>query len=1020
MYFNICPEDLQNFFELHSDVQLRAGIQEQVAKALLTNLEGGIDTLDEKQLLARKEIFGENTLPERKKKRFWEFMVDALSDVTLIVLIVCGILSLILGLTIEKDKTVGWIEGASILVAVLIVVLISSLNDFQKEKQFRELSAIKDDVIVSVTRNFKRMQIPAKELLVGDLLHLSTGDIVTADGLLLKGYDVKVDNSSLTGESEPVEKSPNEDPVIYSGTKILAGYGILLVCAVGVRSQTGIIHRLVSSNASISAGKKRTSEHKESEPTGESTHLLSEEHKYSSSSSSDVSEPDESVIEGSGSVLQKKLEDLAVRIGYFGMMMAVLTFLILVIRFCIKTYTVRRFDVADLAEFLKFFIVGITVLVVAVPEGLPLAVTIALAFSVKRMLRDKNLVRHLDACETMGSATTICSDKTGTLTTNQMTVAACEFAHVQKDCLQYDKAPLGRTSKDIVEQIASVNSTAEVLIEDDGRCEYLGSSTECALLYFLRVHNIDYAKYRKTCEVAKLVTFSSARKRMSTIIYLPQEEIYRVLCKGAGEVVLGRCAFLYREDTGKGPLTPELRDYYQQRIDDYAQKGLRTLTFAYKDLSKETFEARGANTDFVESSLIFMGIVGIKDPVRPEVVNAIKQCQKAGIVVRMVTGDNVLTACTIAKECGILDADYSFFSVMEGPDFRNRVTEADGVINMRNFNMIWPHLRVLARSSPQDKYVLVDGLIRADNGGRQIVAVTGDGTNDAPALKRAHVGFAMGIQGTEVAKEASDIILMDDNFNSIVSAVKWGRNIYDSVSKFLQFQLTVNVVAILVAVVSSAVIETSPLTAVQMLWINLIMDSLASLALATEPPSAALLSRKPYRNDKPIVTGKMIRFIVGHSLYQCLIVFGTIFLFRTVSAFVHVIAKTPTTTSAQQFYIPDSGLVSLDKPTVHFTMVFNLFVLLQLVNEINARKIHGELNVFSGLTMNWLYLVIMAAQLLCQLVIVQFGGKAFGVVPLSWYHWLMSGFSGTPTELTSPIHSHSFYIQDFKRSSQVL
>ncbi|RHY86301.1 hypothetical protein DYB26_009142, partial [Aphanomyces astaci] len=411
-------------------------------------------------------------------------------------------------------------------------------------------------------------------------------------------------------------------------------------------------------------------------------------------------------------------------------------------------------------------------------------------------------------------------------------------------------------------------------------------------------------------------------------------------------------------------------------IEKYASQAYRTLCLAYRDVDVTPEVVKNWSDEEIETDLTCISIVGIEDPVREEVPESIRQCNEAGIVVRMVTGDNIATAKSIALKCGIISPNDGSL-VMEGSVFRARVLDANGNIKQDEFDKIWPMLRVLARSSPKDKYTLVSGLIQSNvyPHGPQVVAVTGDGTNDAPALKKADVGFAMGICGTAVAKDASDIILMDDNFRSIVSAVKWGRNVYDSIAKFLQFQLTVNLVAISTAVIGAVVLEESSLTAIQLLWVNLIMDTFASLALATDAPTEAMLKRKPYPRTKPLISERMLKHIVGQAIFQLTVILTMTF-------------------AGDKIFGIDSGRkydrpVGTTGPSVHYTMVFNTFVFLQLFNEINSRRIHDELNVFEGIFANPIYLGISVVQVVFQVLIVQFGSLVFSCVPLDVTQWII-------------------------------
>uniref|UniRef100_A0A674GRR0 Calcium-transporting ATPase n=1 Tax=Taeniopygia guttata TaxID=59729 RepID=A0A674GRR0_TAEGU len=658
------------------------------------------------------------------------------------------------------------------------------------------------------------------------------------------------------------------------------------------------------------------------------------------------------------SVLQAKLTQLAVQIGKAGLAMSAITVIILVLYFVIETFVVQgRPWLAECAPlyvqyWVKFFIIGVTVLVVAVPEGLPLAVTISLAYSVKKMMKDNNLVRHLDACETMGNATAICSDKTGTLTTNRMTVVQ---AFVGGSHFGHPPAPaaLAPPTLDLLAQAIAINSayTSKILPpEAPGALpRQVGNKTECALLGLALALGRDPEAERAQVpeeHLVKVFTFNSERKSMSTVTRRPGGG-FRLFCKGASEMVLRRCSSML--DAGGSPRVlggAEREELLRRVVEPMAGGGLRTLALAFRDFPPRP-EPPWEDEAAVVRELTCIAIVGIEDPVRPErvpqVPEAIRKCQRAGITVRMVTGDNLDTARAIAAKCGILPAGSGEWLCLEGTEFNRRIRNERGEVALERLDKVWPKLRVLARSSPTDKHTLVKGIIDSTIGDqRQVVAVTGDGTNDGPALKKADVGFAMGIAGTDVAKEASDIILTDDNFSSIVKAVMWGRNVYDSIAKFLQFQLTVNVVAVIVAFTGACITQDSPLKAVQMLWVNLIMDTLASLALATEPPTEALLLRKPYGREHPLLSGTMLRNILGHAAYQLLVIFTLLF-------------------AGEVLFDIDSGRAAPlhAPPSEHFTIIFNTFVLMQLFNELNARKLHGERNVFEGVCANPVFCAIV-------------------------------------------------------------
>ncbi|KAM5287780.1 plasma membrane calcium-transporting ATPase 1 isoform 15-T15 [Ctenodactylus gundi] len=908
----------------------------------------------------------------------------------------------------EGEGETGWIEGAAILLSVVCVVLVTAFNDWSKEKQFRGLqSRIEQEQKFTVIRGGQVIQIPVADITVGDIAQVKYGDLLPADGILIQGNDLKIDESSLTGESDHVKKSLDKDPLLLSGTHVMEGSGRMVVTAVGVNSQTGIIFTLLGAGGEEEEKKdekKKEKKNKKQDGTIENRNKAKaqdgaamEMQPLKSEDGGDGDEKDKkkaNLPKKEKSVLQGKLTKLAVQIGKAGLLMSAVTVIILVLYFVIDTFWVQKR--AWLAEctpiyiqyFVKFFIIGVTVLVVAVPEGLPLAVTISLAYSVKKMMKDNNLVRHLDACETMGNATAICSDKTGTLTMNRMTVVQ---AYINEK--HYKKVPEPEAiPPNILSYLVtgiSVNCayTSKILPpeKEGGLPRHVGNKTECALLGFLLDLKRDYQDVRNEIPeeaLYKVYTFNSVRKSMSTVLK-NSDGSYRIFSKGASEIILKKCFKILSANGEAKVFRPRDRDdIVKTVIEPMASEGLRTICLAFRDFPAGEPEPEWDNENDIVTGLTCIAVVGIEDPVRPEVPDAIKKCQRAGITVRMVTGDNINTARAIATKCGILHPGEDFLC-LEGKDFNRRIRNEKGEIEQERIDKIWPKLRVLARSSPTDKHTLVKGIIDSTvSEQRQVVAVTGDGTNDGPALKKADVGFAMGIAGTDVAKEASDIILTDDNFTSIVKAVMWGRNVYDSISKFLQFQLTVNVVAVIVAFTGACITQDSPLKAVQMLWVNLIMDTLASLALATEPPTESLLLRKPYGRNKPLISRTMMKNILGHAFYQLVVVFTLLF-------------------AGEKFFDIDSGRNAPlhAPPSEHYTIVFNTFVLMQLFNEINARKIHGERNVFEGIFNNAIFCTIVLGTFVIQIIIVQFGGKPFSCSELSVEQWLWSIFLGMGTLL---------------------
>lgn len=810
---------------------------------------------------SRKRVFSDNRLPEKKGKSLLELMWITYNDKVLILLSIAAVVSLAIGLyqTFGQahkpgEAKVEWVEGVAIIVAIVIVVMVGSLNDYQKERQFAKLNKKKQDRLVKAIRSGKTVEISVFDVLVGDVLHLEPGDMIPVDGILIEGYNVKCDESQATGESDIIRKKPadevyaaienNEnvkkmDPFIQSGARVMEGMGTYLVTSTGIYSSYGRTLMALDEDPEMTP-------------------------------------------------LQSKLNIIAEYIAKLGGAAGLLLFIVLFIIFLVKLPKSQHTPAEKGQQFLNIFIVVVTIIVVAVPEGLPLAVTLALAFATTRMLRDNNLVRHLKACEVMGNATTICSDKTGTLTQNKMQIVAGtvgtthRFGGVGSAGGLNPETPDSPTEADVTakEVVTSLDASVKELLlksislnstafegEIDGVKSFVGSKTETALLEFAKEHLAmgPIAEERANAKILHLIPFDSGRKCMGVVVALDNGKA-RLYVKGASEIMLEKCTQILRDPSNgitAGPLTPENRETVLKLIETYARNSLRTIGIIYRDFAhwppakaRRTGEDKGEIVfEDICSQMTFVGMVGIKDPLRPGVPEAVQLCQKAGVVVRMVTGDNKITAEAIAKDCGILQPNSL---VMEGPEFRN--------LSKAKQEEIIPRLHVLARSSPEDKRILVKRL--KDMG--EIVAVTGDGTNDAPALKMADVGFSMGIAGTEVAKEASAIILMDDNFNSIVKALKWGRAVNDAVKRFLQFQLTVNVTAVILTFISavSNKEQDSVLTAVQLLWVNLIMDTLAALALATDPPSDSVLDRKPERRGSGIISTTMWKMIIGQAIYQ--------------------------------------------------------------------------------------------------------------------------------------------------------
>ncbi|ORX67088.1 calcium-translocating P-type ATPase [Linderina pennispora] len=855
------PKDIEKLKQL--------GGAEQVCKHLLVDPAVGlrqreqVDTDGLRQsepFQARRAVFGRNELPEAETTTFLQLLFDAHKN---------------------DEVKVGWVEGAAIFLAVLVVCFTNAINDYQKEKQFRKLNAKKEDRTVKALRDGNEVEIGVQEINVGDILLIEPGDIVPVDGVYLSGHRMKCDESSATGESDAIKKGTMDeclDPFILSGAKVLEGVGKMVVVAVGTRSFYGKIMMAMRNGQS------------------------------------------------SETPLQRKLDVLAEQIAKYGMSAATLLLITLVVKYLVQCALAPEFPPASImfSHFVSIVIEAITVVVVAVPEGLPMAVTIALAYATTKMLKDGNLVRQLSACETMGGATT------GTLTQNPHdlwsvpSLPGNELTSLPGVAAFFKGLPQG--TKELLMQGIAVNSTAFEGPDESGHIEFIGSKSECALLGFAKTCGQDYRSVRADNKPARVYPFSSEKKTMTTIIPLANGQ-FRVHAKGASEIVLRACSKYVDENGDMHPLDQAARNQALRNISMMANHALRTFALAFKDISDDEHQhvqRRGRAAD----------------PLRPGVRQAVADCHKAGVIVRMITGDNIETARAIARDAGILTKGGK---AITGPQWRQLSPEEQHA--------------VMARSSPLDKQIMVERLQERN----EVVAMTGDGTNDSPALKLADVGFSMGIAGTEVAKEASDIILMDDDFKSIVKALRWGRAVNDSVRKFLQFQLTVNITAVFLTFISIR----SALTAVQLLWVNLIMDTLAALALATEGPTDEVLDRPPQQRNSALITFEMWRMIIGQAIFQ--------------------------------------GLAQLR------TMVFNSFVFLQVFNQVNCRRIQPhEFNVFANIHNDTGFLLVQVVVIGVQWLIVEFGGIAFSTTSLSAEQWLGTLFIGVLSlpSAESPAQQH--------------
>ncbi|KAF2010223.1 calcium-translocating P-type ATPase [Aaosphaeria arxii CBS 175.79] len=907
----------------------------------VTDADPATGTHSKEAFYDRKRVYSTNTLPAKKPVSFLKIMWQAYyRENVLILLSAAAVISLALGLyeTFGVDHgpgappSVDWIEGCAICVSIVVVVLVGAVNDYNKERAFVKLNAKKEARDVKVVRSGKSFTISVYDILVGDILHIEPGDLIPADGIFISGHNVKCDESSATGESDQMKKTNGEqvlrllerghndpkdlDPFIISGSKVLEGIGTYMITSVGVNS---------------SYGKILMAMRQEVEPTP----------------------------------LQVKLDGLAKAIAKLASAASFMLLLILLFRLAAQWSNGSTLNSTEKAsQFMDILIVSVTIIVVAVPEGLPLAITLSLAFATGQMVKMNNLVRVLKSCETMGNATTVCSDKTGTLTQNKMTVVTGTFGDESFD----DKNPGAADNRStefaqrlsnertrlIIESIA-INSTA--FEGDGGEFGFVGSKTETALLGFAKtVLGMGSLSQERTSQtVVQMLPFDSGRKCMGAVMKLPNGS-YRLLIKGASEILLAYSSKILLA-TGETHMDTANTGRIADVIDSYAKQSLRTIGIIYKDFAQwppqgaESAEDPSVAADLgaLLGGMTFVGVVGIQDPIRPGVPEAVAKCSHAGVIVRMVTGDNSITAKAIATDCGI----YTDGIVMEGPEFR-KLSEPD-------MDAILPRLQVLARSSPEDKRILVTRLRKL--GG--IVAVTGDGTNDGPALKAADIGFSMGIAGTEVAKEASSIILMDDNFASILTALMWGRSVNDAVQKFLQFQITVNITAMVVAFITAIQDPEmrSVLTAVQLLWINLFMDSLAALSLSTDFPTNEILDRPPTPRSASIISITMWKMIIGQAIYQ------------VVATFVLHFA------GPQFLPYPEKEMRS---------MIFNMFVWLQIFNQYNNRRLDNKLNIFVNIHKNYYFIGLNIIMVGCQTAIAYVGGAAFSIVRINGNQWAIS------------------------------
>ena len=838
-------------------------------------------------------------------------------------------------------------EGLAVMTAVVLATGVAFASEYRSDREFEKLNAAKDAARVKVWRGGGVHTVALEDVVVGDLVLLETGDGIPADGRIAKASELHVDQSLMTGESEPVKKhaadpddtsdGPEQRGCVFRGTQVAEGVGRMVVTNIGDDTMIGQIARRLAGEPDATAG------------------------------AAESRVQDKLTISKASTPLQEKLVVLAGLISRVGYLAAAAIFFALLAR-GLWVGEVRLPGpgedagpvlLAGVRALLSYFVYMVIIIVVAVPEGLPMSVTISLAIAWRKMSQANSLVRQLAACETIGSATVICSDKTGTLTQNQMTVVRFGLG----DAVTDSAGPLAPTHGSPLWWLAvnaAANSTAS-LEEKNGRTITVGNSTEGALLTWLAAGGQSYIDLRTRNPALYQLHFSSDRKRMTTVANTDGRPV--TLVKGAPESLLAQCARYLAADGTVRELTADVRARVQAHIAAAAGAAMRTLAFAHAELPADfphDEDAIHARRDALERDLIFDGWVGIRDPLRDDVKDAVRQCRDAGIEVKMITGDTMETALAIGREVGLLDTPDAL--ALTHAEF-TQLSDEELLAKL-------PRLRVLARALPGDKYRIVR-LLQSQN---HVVAMTGDGTNDAPALKHADVGLAMGISGTEVAKEASKIVLLDDAFSTIVHGVHWGRALYENIQRFVQFQLTINVSALVIAFLGPFLGLKPPFTVLQLLWINVIMDTFAAIALCSEPPRADLMRRPPKRRDESILT----RAMIGNIL--------------VTAAFFVVVMMALLVGMQWGGWFGGGEAMSREFPDLTYrqvTIFFTVYVFFQVWNQINCRSLSPRESGLHRLFENPQFLAIASLTVVGQVLIVTFGGRVFNVEPLAVIDWLV-------------------------------
>lgn len=949
--------------------------------------------LTDEQVLASREKYGSNILTPPKKESLWKLFLEKFEDPIVRILIIAAFLSLAIAVFEHISKGEGhYAETIGIFCAIFLATGVAFWFEMDANKKFDVLNQVNDDTLVKVIRNGNVIEVAKQNVVVGDIVVFETGEEIPADGELIEAISLQIDESSLTGEPI-IDKTTNEAEFhadatypsnwVMRGTKVMDGHGVFEVRRVGDATEYGKVAE------------------KSSEIVNEVTPL------------------------------NRQLDGLAKYIGVIGLALAVLTFSALFVKdiffvhagkvsigqlgllggviigiviALIKVWApivndgieaIKKREVElpksiangswfrwigtgvlafiaiaaigwlfgvdplnpnswislEIAqEVLGFFMVAVTLIVVAVPEGLPMSVTLSLALSMRRMLKTNNLVRKMHACETMGAATVICTDKTGTLTQNQMRVFDAQFPGLSGELAENNEMA------NLIKEGMAVNSTA-FLDFTEGEVKTLGNPTEAALLLWLNSKNINYAEVRESAPVVQQLTFSTERKYMATIVKSPSLNKYILYVKGAPEIIFAKCPIAITANGEKS--SAEIKSEVDKQLLDYQNQAMRTLGFAYKEIKESELDTEIAS--LVESGLIFLGIAAISDPVREDVPAAVEECLTAGIAVKIVTGDTPGTAREIGRQIGIWKETDTDLNIITGPAFE-ALSDDEALNRVQG-------LKIMCRARPTDKQRLVELLQQKG----EIVAVTGDGTNDAPALNHANVGLSMGT-GTSVAKEASDITLLDDSFKSIATAVMWGRSLYKNIQRFIIFQLTINVAALILVFLGSLFGSGAelPLTVTQMLWINLIMDTFAAGALASLPPDHHVMLEKPRKNSDFIINKAMRNGIFFAGFSFVILLLGLMFLF-----------------AKPEFLNTFFAHVEGDRLAYSLSFFFTTFVMLQFWNLFNAKAFQTGRSAFYQLSKCGSFLIVALLIILGQILIVEFGGDVFRTVPLYLYDWLI-------------------------------